>query len=582
MQQKYKFQILLSFSFFFFTNYHAQSFLKAKLTNEQIEKKIDNSNTDPSERWKLINFYLAKSKKELNFEALFYGYRYASIASGYPQNIKYADSALISAKKSKVKKTILDAYLNRGNINMTQEFYEKALDDILVANSLSQESGNDYIFNKTIYYIAQNKIYLGQYEDANKELLICLKFFKDNLRNTSSLGKNYQVYYIYSLMSLIDSNTKLGQHQYNQVLLKEAFDYLKNNKLDQYIPYFITSEGLSAYYSKDYDTAISKLSEAIRLYNDQWQHNTEVYYLGLSYWHTGKQKLAVKYLEEIDRHYNQTKKLDPQFRSAYEILIKYYKSTSNTAKQLEYIDKLMFLDKSYEKNYKYLYKRIVKEYDTNKLVAEKNQIQSKLNNQRIIFAAIFLFFLIAFTLFGLKIQREKQNYKKRFEEILAQKDLIDLKETEKEEGEKEKKEVDTTDYNDQQKFDYDFYNKIPGLNPIFVENILQQLDIFEKENKFLESQISQKSVSEKLGTNSTYFSKIINTYKGKNFALYISDLRLDYIIYHLKNDVKYINKDVKELATIAGFSSTENFSDNFRRKFDLKPSVFIKMMKEKL
>ncbi|HAI81098.1 MAG TPA: AraC family transcriptional regulator, partial [Chryseobacterium sp.] len=47
--------------------------------------------------------------------------------------------------------------------------------------------------------------------------------------------------------------------------------------------------------------------------------------------------------------------------------------------------------------------------------------------------------------------------------------------------------------------------------------------------------------------------------------------RLDYIIDRLKNDVKYINLDVKELAAIAGFSSTDNFSDNFRRKFDLKP-----------
>ena len=457
---------------------------------------------------------------------------------------------------------------------MSQEFYEKALDDILVANSLSQEYGNEYIFNKTIYYIAQNKIYLGQYEDANKELLICLKFFKENLQNTSSLGKNYQVYYIYSLMSLIDSNTKLGQFQYNKALLQEAFNYLEKNKLNQYIPYFITSEGLTAYYSKDYNTAISKFSESIRLYNDQWPHNTEVYYLGLSYWYTGKEKLAVKYLEEIDKQYNITKKLDPQFRSAYEILIKYYNSTGNTAKQLEYINKLMVLDRSYEKNYKYLYKRIVKEYDTKKLVTEKNRIESKLNNQRIIFVAIFLFFVIAALFFGLKIQKEKQIYKKRFEEILAQRDQKNLEE--------EKPVLNTTDYGNQQKFDYDFYNKIPGLNPIFVETILKQLEIFESENKFLDSQISQKSVSENFGTNSTYFSKIINTYKGKNFALYISDLRLDYIIDHLKNDVKYINMDVKELANIAGFSSTENFSDNFRRKFDLKPSVFIKMMKDKL
>ena len=133
-----------------------------------------------------------------------------------------------------------------------------------------------------------------------------------------------------------------------------------------------------------------------------------------------------------------------------------------------------------------------------------------------------------------------------------------------------------------EKFDYDYYNKIPGLNPLFVENILKQLEIFEQENRFLDSQISQRSLSEELGTNSTYFSKIINTYKGKNFTLYINDCRLDYIIGHLQNDIKYINMDVKELASIAGFSSTENFSDNFRRKFNLKPSVFIKMMKDKL
>ncbi len=574
MQQKSIIRSLFIFLLFFLNNLHAQIVLNSNSTNEQIEKKIDANSNNPTKMWELINFYIKKCKGDKNSEALFYAYRYASITSKYPLNLQYADSALIAAKNSKIQKTVLDAYLNRGNINMSQEFYEKALDDILVANSLSQEYGNEYIYNKTIYYIAQNKIYLGQYEDANKELLICLKFFRDNLQTTSSLGKNYQVYYIYSLMSLIDSNTKLGQFEYNKELLKEAFAYLKKNKLDQYIPYFISSEGTNAYYSKDYETAISKLSEAIRLYNDQWPHNTEVYYLGLSYWYSGKEKLAVKYLEEIDKQYNITKKLDPQFRSAYEILIKYYNSTGNTAKQLEYINKLMVLDRSYEKNYKYLYKRIVKEYDTKKLITEKNKIESKLNNQRIIFAAIFLFFLLGFLFFGLKIQKEKQIYKKRFEEIIAQRDHLKVEE--------EKSPLDSTDYNDQQKFDYDFYNKIPGLNPLFVENILKQLEIFENENRFLDSQISQKSVSEDFGTNSTYFSKIINTYKGKNFALYISDLRLDYIIDHLKNDVKYINMDVKELASIAGFSSTENFSDNFRRKFDLKPSVFIKMMKDKL
>lgn len=574
MHLKFIYSLFLITFFTFLTNFSAQVVFNSNLSNEEIEKKIDEYNNDPKKMWELINFYIKKSKNEKNDEALFYAYRYASISSKYPQNLKYADSALITGKRSDIKKILLDAYLNRGNINMSEEFYQKALNDILVANKLSQESGNLYIFNKTIYIIAQNKIYLGQYEDANKELTICLKFFKDNLENKTSLGKNYEMYYLYSLMSLIDSNTRLGKLAENKVLLKEAFDYINTNKLDQYRPYFITSEGISYYYSKDYNTAISKFSEAIRLYNDQWEHNTEVFYLGLSYWHIGKEKLAIKYLEEIDKHYNKTKKLDPQFRSAYEILITYYKSIGNKEKQLEYIDKLMFLDRSYEKNYKYLYQRIVKEYDTKKLVSEKNRIEETLENQRIIFFSVFAILVIGFLIFGLRIYREKQNYKVRFEEIIAQQNKIHSKD--------EKLITEPNDYQSQQKFDYDYYNKIPGLNPLFVENILNQLETFESENKFLDPQISQKSLSEDLGTNSTYFSKIINTYKGKNFTLYINDCRLDYIIDHLQNDVKYINMDVKELAAISGFSSAENFSDNFRRKFELKPSVFIKMMKDKL
>ena len=486
MQLKYLLRYLLLFLLFFSSNSYAQT-VNSDITNEEIEKKIDENSNNPTKMWELINFYVKKSKKEKNNEALFYAYRYASTTSKYPANLKYADSALDIGKKSEVKKILLDAYLNRGNINMSEEFYQEALDDILVANKLSQESCTEYIFNKTIYYIAQHKIYLGQYEDANKELITCLKFFKDNLQNKTSLGKNYEMFYIYSLMSLIDSNTKLSKFREKKALLKEAFDYLKKNNLDQYIPYFISSEGTDEYYSKNYESAISKLSEAIKLYNDQWPHNTEVYYLGLSYWYTGKEKLAVKYLEEIDKHYTKTKKLDPQFRSAYEILIKYYKSTGNTQKQLEYIDKLMFLDKSYEKNYKYLYQRITKEYDTKKLVAEKNRIESTLKNQRIVFAAVFIFFLIAFTFFGFRIHNEKQKYKKRFEEIIAQQNT----------GQVEKEQViaDSTDIQQKDKFDYDFYNKIAGLNPIFVESILKQLETFENENKFLDSQISQKSVS---------------------------------------------------------------------------------------
>ena len=124
--------------------------------------------------------------------------------------------------------------------------------------------------------------------------------------------------------------------------------------------------------------------------------------------------------------------------------------------------------------------------------------------------------------------------------------------------------------------------KIAGLSESTVAYILEQLDIFEKEQQFLDSKITQKLLSEKLGTNPTYLSKIINVYKEKNFSNYLNDLRLKYIVELLKKEHKYLNRDIKELANIAGFTNAEAFSDNFQRKFEIKPSYFIKMMKENI
>ena len=569
----------------------AQNNSELNYSYKEIEKKIEKSHNSEVEMWKWINLYIKKSKKENNNETLIYAYREASNNTNLPNNFKYSDSALITAKKTNDKKLLSYAYLNRGTIYMDEEMYNKALDDILLSNKYSEELGDEYTYHKTKYFIAQNKIYLGLYEDANNELKSCLKYFKENSNLNEELGKSYSMYYLYSLMSYIDTNTKIGRQNLNADLLKEAYSYIDKNNLQVYKPYFVSSEGTDAFYRKDYKLAIDKLTKALLSYNDQWPHHTEIYYLGLSFWHSGRKKVAIKYLEEIDNEYNKTKKLNPNFRTAYEILIKYNDSIGNTEKQLEYINKLMALDKSYEKNYKYLYTRINKEYDNQKLIEEKNKIEKSLKTQKITNVFLFLISLLVIGLIVLRYRKLQKTYKARFEEIIAQSELKkhdDKKITQKhalltkEQENKEDSQIIPKVNITEASFDYNFYNKIPGLNPIFIENILNQLEEFENDNKFLDTQISQRLLSENFSTNATYLSKIINVYKGKTFNIYINDLRLDYIIEFLKNDVKYLNMDVKELARLSGFSNTENFSDNFQRKFKIKPSYFIKMMKENI
>ena len=591
MYQRFNIKILFFTILFFSVNTFSQNINLERMDNEEIEKIIDSLYySNPDEGIKIVKFYIKKSKKENSNESLYIAYRYASKFSPVPINFKYTDSALIASKRTENKTLITDAYLNKGVILMDESLYQKALDNILIANKYSLELNDNYIINKTTYFIAQNKIYLGLHEDANKELVNCYNYFKVNL-NKKVLNEDYKTYYIFSLMSLIDSNTRIGKHQENISLLEEAYDFIYKNNFEHLKPYFISSEGTDAFYKANYNLAIRKLSEAIRLYNDQWPHLNDIFYIGLSNWKLGKRDVAVRYFEEIDKEYEKSKKLNPEFRPAYELLIKYNDSIGNRDKQLKYINTLMSLDKNYEKNYKYLFSKINKEYDTHKLINEKNKIESSLKNQRTIISSILLLTILASLFYWNRYNSLQKKYKEKFEEIISQKPILEKIETLAEVELKQDGDLNlkTLSINDKIKItapknssELEFYNKIPGLNPILVQNILQQLDKFEEELRFTDNQMSLRLLSEEFNTNIPYLSKIINVYKGKNFNYYINDLRIDYIIELLKNDATYLNYDIKNLASLAGFTNAVNFSDNFQRKFEIKPSFFIKMMKENI
>ena len=124
----------------------AQNNSELNYSYEEIEKKIEDSHNSEKETWKWINIYINKSKNNNNLETLLYAYRVASKSSNYPNNYKYADSTLIVGKKSNNKKLLSYAYLNRGTIYMNEEKYNKALDDILLANKYSEELKDNYTF----------------------------------------------------------------------------------------------------------------------------------------------------------------------------------------------------------------------------------------------------------------------------------------------------------------------------------------------------------------------------------------------------------------------------------------------------
>jgi AraC-like DNA-binding protein len=530
----------------------------------ELEHKIDSLFNTNGNALPLVQFYFKKSKKENNLKALVYAYRYASQNPSENYKIKYSDSAILVAKKINDNSILAEAYINKSSLLVAKNQHDVASNYLMLANKIAENTNDDYLKYQTIYLIAQNYLYLGQLSDAKKEYEKCVNFYSENLNKSNTFGKNYEMMFIYSLISLIDTNSKLNQFSDNKILLEKAFKYIKENSSNFYYAYFISCEGTNAYYLKNYFLAIEKLKKAKTLYQDNFPHYTEIFYIGLSYWKLGNKKEAVKYFEKLDKEYYIGVNKNPQYRPAYELLIEYYASKNNTDKQLEYINKLMSLDKSYEKNYKYLFAKIHKEYDTKKLIDEKNSIETnlKVHQYLTLFVIIFSIVLISFSTY--KYFQMQRKYKERFEKIISKNTEIEK--------------IPVTFVEE----DKTLTPKIAGISESTITNILEELEIFEKEQQFLDSKITQKLLSEKLGTNPTYLSKIINAYKGKNFSNYLNDLRLEYIVELLKTEHQFLEKEIKELANIAGFKNAEAFSDNFQRKFEIKPSYFIKMMKENI
>src|SRR5690606_41508321 len=105
---------------------------------------------------------------------------------------------------------------------------------------------------------------------------------------------------------------------------------------------------------------------------------------------------------------------------------------------------------------------------------------------------------------------------------------------------------------------------------------------FESGTQYLQEGISLANLSRKFNTNSSYLSKIINTYREKNFSNYLNDLRINYAIERLKQDETFRLYSIKAIAEETGYSNSQSFSTAFYKKTGIQPSYFITQLKKKL
>jgi AraC-like DNA-binding protein len=190
---------------------------------------------------------------------------------------------------------------------------------------------------------------------------------------------------------------------------------------------------------------------------------------------------------------------------------------------------------------------------------KKNELQQKFNILKIIIVSVisFLIFLWIFikwlTTKNLSHAQDVVNYLKLIDESDKKEDSI-------------KKQLVKS-------------NRIPKETE---QILIDKLKKFESGNKYTNHDMSLAQMSSQFETNTKYLSEVINKHKGKNFNLYINDLRIKYIVKKLRSEPNYLQYKVSYLAKESGFSSHSSFATIFKNITGISPNVFIKLLKKDL
>lgn len=490
---------------------------------------------------------LAKAKSEQNWEQVVAAYRTIMYQRDKKLLMRYADSLLAAAKKSGDKILIGEAYLTKGIIFYNRKELTKALDNYLLADAYISKTNDDYNIYKIKYSIGHTKYYLGFYDEAIALFKECLDYFK-NENDRAYLNSLHSLGLCYNKINNFDACS-----YYNTLGLEQGRQ-LGNDELEAY---FNHSEGINQYFKKNYKESIQKLNKVIPFIKDKNDFANEAvanFYLGKNYLALGQQKTAIPYFLKVDRAFAEHKYIRPDLRENYEFLIDFYTKQNNPELQLTYINTLLTVDSILNHNYKYLSRKIYREYDAKKLLQSKNELEASIKSKATLHYFLSILLVTIVSLLFIRHYRNKKNYRQKFEA------LINANHT-----------ITTPVINNAEELD---------INPELSAVILKNLEKFEKNKKYLNKEINLVKIAALLNTNTKYASKIIYKYRNKKTIEYISDLRIIHIVELLKSENKYRYYTNKALAEEVGFGSTQNFTKAFKNYTKISPTYFIEELKK--
>jgi len=541
---------------------------EASLDYYQIRKKYENLEENNSQAFPSLHAYINKAKKEKNYEKLVQGYKDGVFYSYLNEDkLKYADSIVWAAGQSKDGDLKITAYLEKGIVYYYHyKKYQLALNEYLKAYEYSKKTQNNYLKFQNLYHIGVVKSYLGYYEEASVIFRQCIDYYKKVSESDihPNLIYNNKKGYLNSLHQLVICERHLEKFkEAGQNINRGLAEAGNNPDYAQEKAYFLLSKGISEYKDTQYQLALSDLKQSlpsIKKSRDFARLSVNYFYIGKSYLDLKNPEKSIIYFKKVDSIFQKNQFILPELRENYEILINHSKKESNKEQQLHYTSQLLKADSIISKDFIYLSSKIHKEYDTQTLLDEKNELQ-KINYLGIVVITVLLIWAIG--LVTLLTRRHK-----KAKDIQQKYILIEEKFAEQQHPDAEA--VLPTQ------------EKKVSLNEGKVEELLGKLKTFEEKGEFIQKGLTMGKLATQLGTNSNYLSQVINEHKGVNFNKYLSEMRIRYITNLLFEDPKYLKYGIEGLAQECGIASRQNFSDLFFEINGIRPTDFIKKRKQEL
>ncbi|MEM6718733.1 MAG: helix-turn-helix domain-containing protein [Bacteroidota bacterium] len=303
------------------------------------------------------------------------------------------------------------------------------------------------------------------------------------------------------------------------------------------------------------------------------------FYRAKSYHDEKKYQEVVDELLELEKNKGHFTLRVLSIQEMYYYLAEAYTALGNSEEALKYYEKGRQIDAESNKKRIALNASIIKKFDHEELKQEIDELEKISKRNKLIYISGIVLLLLTITGLSIYYKRQQRKNKERFNALILQ--LEEKRQQEKlrkEQATVQEEQVIATTKTTPEKVKKSAKEEI-GIDAKTAE-ILKNLEEFETKELFLSQESTLVEVAKKIQTNTTYLSKVINTYKEKSFTAYITDLRVDYAIERLSVDRKFRSFTIGAIAQEIGFKRSESFSKAFKVKTGLYPSYFIKELEK--